>query len=292
MENIIPNIEDMNKKEQNWKFLQSDFIDFLILKELSESTIKQYLLMFRIFPHDSLNQASIDHFLMEHKGFIPRAFIKNYLKFMKRKDFELPEKTGRKKQRIEERIADDRIEILKETLYQVNEKWGLLFDLTLEGALRREEAINMKPENFDWEGWGKDKSKSCRLRIIGKGNKERIVIISSKLTQKVKDYISPMLKDGSLTMYGRIFPITKEAWWKRLKDVSIELFGKRIKPHQLRKKRATSLYEEGGFDVLELQQFLGHSNISTTQIYLHPDREKILKKFESYVEKMEHTEKK
>jgi integrase len=290
MENILPNNEDIAKKEESWKHLRKDFKDFLALKELADSSIEAYMIRFNIFPHDQLSQETVDNFLREHKDSNARSFLRHYLKFLKRHDIELPERTGRKKQRIARRIDAQDLVIVKDALHQIDTKYGLIFELTLEGGLRRAEALGLTPSSFEWDEWAKDKSKPCRLRIIGKGNKERIVIISSKLAQKVRDYIMPTLNKGSLSMSGNIFTMTTKTWWETLKDTSLSLFGKRIKPHDLRRSRATYLYEEGGFDILELQQFLGHADLSTTQIYLNPDREKILKKFESYVEKMEKIE--
>lgn len=224
----------MTTTKTNENELLDKYIDFLLVRELAESTMKQYLIFFKLFPHNNISQDIIDKFVTDHKGSLPRAFVSSYLKFRKIKDLEIPEITGRKRKRFTKRIAPEELEILRNGLYNYNYKWGLMFDLTYWGALRRMEITSITPNNFMWSEWGKDRSRPIKLIIYGKNNRERTVIIPPQIAQAVRDYISPLLKNGEILMNQNIFRVSKQQWWQVVKNVSIATLGKRIKLHQIR----------------------------------------------------------
>jgi integrase len=273
----------MQTTKINTQELLGRYIDYLAVRELAESTIKEYVIYFRIFPHDNISQDTVNEFVIHHKGSIAKAFVTSYLKFMKIKDIEVPETTGRKRKRYTKINTREEMETLREALYLLQERYGIMYDVTLEGLLRRNETISVKPQDFEWNSWGQDKSKPIRLRVIGKGNKERIVVISSQTAERVRNYISPLLKDGSILMNQPMFKISKHEWWRVIRDVSIAVLGKRIKPHSIRHYRSSELLETNAFSLPDLQRILGHSSIATTQIYLHPDEEVSIKKFEEFM---------
>ena len=259
-----------------------EFFDYLKVKGLATSTIEQYCFQYALFPHHDLNQQSVNHYLTQHTGKVARGFMRNYLDYLNRKDIDLPKQTGRSKKRIMETLSDDDIKLMRSALYHLNTKYGLMFDLTLNGALRREEVINIKPINFDFASWDKDRNKPCKLRIIGKGDKERIVLISSKVMHQFKKYLREKLSDPN-QMKEPIFDIGKSRWWQVLKEVSEYMLNKRVRPHMLRHTTANELWESGKFDIIDIKNYLGHADISTTQVYLHPDEKKSLSKFEEHM---------
>jgi integrase/recombinase XerD len=119
------------------------------------------------------------------------------------------------------------------------------------------------------------------VRVVGKGNKERIVPVGREAMDRTRDYLNdvrPSLagsgKSGGilfLSMTGR--PLTRAAVWKILKLRGLEAgISKSFSPHTLRHSFATHLLE-GGADLRAVQELLGHVDISTTQIYTHLDRE-------------------
>ncbi len=120
------------------------------------------------------------------------------------------------------------------------------------------------------------------VRIRGKGSKERIVPLGRTAKETVLDYISlvrPALSRGKardvLFLNARGGPLTRMGFWKILrKYVLIAGITKHISPHTLRHSFATHLLE-GGADIRVIQELLGHSYISTTEIYTHIDREYI-----------------
>lgn len=262
----------------------SKFIQYLRLKNLSQGTIEQYCLYYDLFNHSNLCQDEVNGFILQHKGSrVVRAFVNNYLAFLKRKDIDIPKITGRTKKRMAEVIDERSAEIMRYALYSLNEKYGLMFDVSLAGGLRRDELIKLTPSKFEWNTWSLDTSKPCRLHIIGKGDKERIVLMPPDLMQKIKVFLSKQIANNKVTMESYIWDCKEKAWWRILGETSKILLGKRIHPHQLRHLQAHRLYSTGRFDLIDLQNFLGHSSVATTELYLHPDKEKAIKKFEQFI---------
>ena len=118
------------------------------------------------------------------------------------------------------------------------------------------------------------------VRVFGKGSKERLVPIGRKAIAAVAIYLRelrPRLEKGQgkgiLFLNARGEPLSRMGAWKILrKYVDMAGITKTVSPHTLRHSFATHLLE-GGADLRAVQEMLGHSDISTTQIYTHVDRE-------------------
>ncbi|WP_125703272.1 site-specific tyrosine recombinase XerD [Lacticaseibacillus daqingensis] len=121
------------------------------------------------------------------------------------------------------------------------------------------------------------------LQVTGKGDKERIVPISPQAVTWMSQYLStarpqltkqPAPPTVFVNFHGR--PLTRQGIWKNLKAY-IEALGiqKNVTPHTLRHSFATHLLENGA-DLRVVQELLGHSDISTTQIYTHLSNKKIV----------------
>lgn len=118
------------------------------------------------------------------------------------------------------------------------------------------------------------------VRVFGKGGKERIVPIGRKAAGAVGIYLRelrPRLEkgkgEGKLFLNSRGAPLRRMTAWTLLaKYVERSGIAKPITPHTLRHSFATHLLE-GGADLRAVQEMLGHSDISTTQLYTHIDRE-------------------
>ncbi len=127
------------------------------------------------------------------------------------------------------------------------------------------------------------------VRTIGKGSKERIVPVGEKAVDALKHYLSDgrsMLLKGKNSSYlfvnSRGGPISRQGFWKIIRKYGIMAgINKKITPHRLRHSFASHLLE-GGADLRSVQIMLGHSDISTTQIYTHVNRERLKKIHEKY----------
>jgi integrase/recombinase XerC len=129
------------------------------------------------------------------------------------------------------------------------------------------------------------------LKVFGKGHKERIVPISSKAKEALKNYLAlgrtELLLRNEDNNPGELFlnhhggPLTPRGVRVILNDIvdkAADTF--KVSPHMLRHTFATSLLD-GGADLRSVQEMLGHVNLSTTQIYTHVSKEKIK---EAYME--------
>jgi integrase/recombinase XerD len=119
------------------------------------------------------------------------------------------------------------------------------------------------------------------VRVLGKGNKERIVPVGDAALHFTRQYMRTVrperLSAGRsgdrlfLSLKGK--PLTRYAVWKIIRERTAKAgVEKTVSPHTFRHSFATHLLE-GGADLRSVQELLGHSDISTTQIYTHLDRE-------------------
>jgi len=117
--------------------------------------------------------------------------------------------------------------------------------------------------------------KGDTLKVIGKGDKERTVYLNEACIQAVKDYLTtrPSVKTDALFISKRKQRISNKTVQHIVKKY-VEKAGldtEKYSVHKLRHTAATLMYQHGDVDIRALQQILGHSNISTTQIYTHVD---------------------
>ena len=140
-------------------------------------------------------------------------------------------------------------------------------------GLRVSELINLKLSNIFF--------KEEIVRVLGKGSKERLVPIGSSAIKWINEYFTrsrPLLenkaKSGSFVfLNSRGTKLSRMGIWKIVDRYTKEAgIKKEVHPHTFRHSFATHLLE-GGADLRAVQEMLGHSDISTTQIYTHIDRE-------------------
>lgn len=126
------------------------------------------------------------------------------------------------------------------------------------------------------------------LRIKGKGDKERIIPVGSSATAAVERYLeegrpklNPSEKEDILFLNKNGRPLTRQGFWKILKGYARMIGKENISPHTLRHTFATHLLSNGA-DLRSVQELLGHSDISTTQIYTHTDMNRLISVHKQY----------
>ncbi|MFZ0053051.1 MAG: site-specific tyrosine recombinase XerD [Desulfobaccales bacterium] len=121
------------------------------------------------------------------------------------------------------------------------------------------------------------------VRPLGKGSKERVVPMVAKAVEKLELYLAqgrPRLLKGRQSQYlfvnRRGGPLTRQGFWKILKDYARKQGVAGLSPHTLRHSMATHLLSRGA-NLRVLQLLLGHADLATTQIYTHVDAARLKK---------------
>ena len=156
-----------------------------------------------------------------------------------------------------------------------------ILELMYATGLRISEVISLEFKNIDFE--------ECIVRVIGKGSKERIVPINdyalNALNTYLEEYRPLMIKNEVnnylfLNNHGK--QMTRQGVFKMIKAECLKKgITKDISPHTIRHTFATHLLENGA-DLRIIQELLGHSDISTTQIYTHLTNDELKSDYKKY----------
>lgn len=280
-----------------------EFIEYLIIdKKYSENTIKSYnndLNKFKNYNKKTINNIdetdiknyikylnkenndtkTISHNISTLRSFYKFLLIEKKVKKNPMEYIELPKtkKSLPKTLSIEE--IDKLLDINLTDSFSCRNK--AMLELMYSSGLRVSELINVKIHDID--------TSNCIIRIMGKGSKERIVPLGDYAIRYIelyqKEHREKLIKKEMndylfLNNHGK--KMTRQGFFKILKQIAKE---KNIKtefsPHTLRHSFATHLLN-GGADLRSIQEMLGHSDISTTQIYTHVSKEKLKENYNNF----------
>ena len=154
-----------------------------------------------------------------------------------------------------------------------------MLELLYASGMRISELVSLNLDDVDTEGG--------YVRCFGKGHKERIIPIYEQAAKLVKEYAGEARrklarhKSGpALFLNPRGERLTRQGFWQKLKEYAKSAnLDAQISPHTLRHSFATHMLS-GGADLRSVQELLGHSNISTTQVYTHLTTEHIRRTYE------------
>ena len=151
-----------------------------------------------------------------------------------------------------------------------------IIELIYSSGLRVSETINVNLGDFE--------DNKNFLRVLGKGSKTRLVPVGRYAQNAVNDWMIEReklaTKDDSLFVNLRGKRITTRSVQERLKNIAIMQGLPPVNPHMLRHSFATHLLESSG-DLRSIQELLGHSSLSTTQIYTRLDYQHLIKVYEN-----------
>jgi integrase/recombinase XerD len=149
-----------------------------------------------------------------------------------------------------------------------------MLEVLYSTGLRVSELVGLKMQQINFQ--------TGVVRVTGKGSKERIVPVGEVAEDWIKDYLSdgrPVLISHYATdvvfpgRYGK--PLSRQAFWYAIKKYAVNAgINTHLSPHTLRHAFATHLLNHGA-DLRVVQMLLGHSDLSTTQIYTHVARERL-----------------
>ena len=144
-----------------------------------------------------------------------------------------------------------------------------MIEMLYATGMRISELINLKVINTDIQ--------RCVVKVIGKGSKERLIPFGESALEALNNYllIRKNSKSKEIFLSNRGTKLTRVAFWKRIKIYLLRSNLKSsISPHTLRHAFATHLLNRGA-DLRSVQLLLGHSDLSTTQIYTHIAKQRL-----------------
>jgi integrase/recombinase XerD len=156
-----------------------------------------------------------------------------------------------------------------------------MLELMYSSGLRASEVIALKMQDVNTE--------AGFVRLTGKGSKERVVPAGFRAMTKLREYIAglrPALfrkhrNSDYLFLTARGKPMTRQRLWQALRSLARSAGLPDISPHMLRHSFATHMLE-GGADLRSLQKMLGHSDISTTQVYTRVSQDRARKVYREH----------
>lgn len=287
------------------------FEGWLESKNLSKVTIGLYLYYLKNFEtYKEFTQENVSAFLRKrkNKNGVARAFLENLKNFLKinykeleinRSDImevELPKLSGRKKQRIIKPLSEEQILLLEKHLPE--EKYKLQLLMSYYGGLRVEELYRIKIVSFNWNGWKEDMKQFGECLVLGKGAKEGITFFPPDLMKRIAKFFHKeryfsfdnylfmkQIEDSEKIILKNVYQI----WQRRLRKAGIDsgisqlsnegkiIEDTKVNPHRLRHSRGHNLHMKG-WDIREIQEFLRHSSIVSTQRYTYVDKSHLKKK--------------
>ncbi len=293
-------IEEIEYNERN------SFEQWMKDAKLSDRTRKEYL-----YYYDKLGDSSkiqdqifVDNYVRRHKS-IARAALKNLIEYILDnshlyskeitnclRDIRFTKERGRVPRKIPKIIPKEALE----RLYDVMDVRGkIMLSLTVNCGLRASELININiEEDFNWTEWKEDTTKFGKLTILGKGGKQRILFVKPELMGRVKYFWNEIMlpkysksKVEFNNLKERNFHCGLDRWEKIFKRATEnakleEVFKlKGVSVHSLRHTFATNMLNKG-FKIQEVRDLLGHSSVTTTEIYLHLVQKDVKEKYEKF----------
>lgn len=289
---------------QNLESLGKEYLDYLrIDKKYSENTINtyqnslnHYINFFKNKDIETIKESDLDNYrkylynlnldsssicnnISALKSFYKYLMLFKGLKNNPLSDMELPKRKKVLPKTLTIDEVDKLLDIDIKDYYDYRNK--AMLELMYSSGLRVSELVNLKSHDIDFD--------NAAVRVFGKGSKERVLPISDYALEAIKLYIVNAriwLSKGKTSEYlflnNHGDNMTRQAFFKILKKLAFE---KGIKasfsPHTLRHSFATHLLERGA-DLRSIQELLGHSSISTTQIYTYLSSDKIDKNYHTY----------
>ena len=254
--------------EKLFSFIDSKNID--TIAKIKPDHISEFLAELNI---SGLNISSINRCIVSIKQFFKYLMLENIIRTDPTANLVSP----RMKKSIPDVLSLEDIEKILNvpdlTKYEGIRDSAMLEVLYASG-LRVTELAELKQVNINYDhGY---------LIVMGKGSKERIVPIGSTSIKKINDYLQlsrPYIIKNSISDYlfitRRGNKFTRQGIWKLIKTyASAAGIEKNISPHTIRHSFATHLLERGA-DLRTIQLLLGHSDISTTQIYTHVETKRL-----------------
>ena len=273
-----------------------DFFNYLYIeKGLSQNTVKSYKRDIDGFLNwsdklknanfKSLNEADINKyisFLFESK--LKSSSVNRKISSLKALYLYLVKKnlinnspvneivTPKKEKYLPTSMSEDEVDRLlasPDLSIEIEVRDKAMIEMLYATGMRISELLNLKIIDMDIQ--------RCVVKVIGKGSKERLIPFGESALEALNNYL-PLRKNTAtkeVFLSNRGTKLTRVAFWKRIKIYLLRSNLKEsISPHTLRHAFATHLLNRGA-DLRSVQLLLGHSDLSTTQIYTHIAKQRL-----------------
>ncbi|MDF9866864.1 integrase/recombinase XerD [Bacilli bacterium PM5-3] len=226
---------------------------------------------------NNLSKSSIARKISCLKSFFKFLYVKDYLTENKAALLSLPKVTKKVPEYLDSNEIVNFLETFDEKTNLDKRNKVMVFLMYYTGT-RVSELININVSQL----FLNDKY----LKIVGKGNKERIIPLNDAIVEVLENYLLQTRRDildlnysDYLFVNAKGDPITRQGFFKIVKKHCLKAnITKNVSPHTLRHSFATHLLNNG-VDLRSVQVLLGHSDISTTQIYTHVNSDYIKKSY-------------
>ncbi len=281
----------------------TDFLQFIRFeKRYSQHTIKAYendlsnFISYLSSQFDTDDLTTISHFhvrswlaVFKDRGMEPRSInrklssLNTFYKYLLKKQLVAKNPVRQlHAMRLPERLPvylkeTETTHLLEEVQFEEGFKGAtdrMICDLLYQTGMRRAELVNLKEQDIEWS--------LGQLRILGKGNKERLVPVSPMLMDDLRDYIAAkeqleaydnvyllVLETGKPLYPHYVYRIVKQY----LNEKGVTTLSKKS-PHVLRHTFATHLLNNGA-NIQAIKDLLGHSSLAATQVYTHNNIDKL-----------------
>ena len=259
---LVPDNTDFDK-------IRIDDVDIELIKTITLNDAYEY--MDYLYRERNNQNASRSRKCSSLKGYFNFIFSKkHYLDKNPIAELEVPK---RKKSLPKYLTLEQSIELLNAVEGPYKERDYAIITIFLNCGLRVSEMAGLNYTDIRTDN---------TLRVLGKGNKERIIYLNSACISAINDYkkVRPVdgVKDKNALFISRnsrrMSVKTIQAMvYKYLAKIGLEAQG--YSCHKLRHTAATLMYQHGGVDVRVLKDVLGHENLGTTEIYTHLSSEQL-----------------
>ncbi|MDD5193415.1 MAG: tyrosine-type recombinase/integrase [Candidatus Nanoarchaeia archaeon] len=260
-------------KEEFLKRLETE----IKISKLSPYTLRNYLLFNKqLLEHlnkqpEEIEQQDIKLFLadkMSEKAPISNILFLSSIKFAYTNLLGKDPTAGIKRPKNDKKIPVvlTKDEVIKLIDSAQTKKSQLIIQMLYSSGLRVSELVNLKKTDLDFNeniGWVR----------LGKGKKDRMFILSKKLSNKLKKVIDK--QENWQYVFSEKHPLSTRNIQKIIQKTALKAeIDKNVHPHTLRHSFATHLLD-AGTDLRKIQELLGHSSIATTQVYTHISTEQL-----------------
>ena len=285
-------MQNLNKEDANLR----SFLNYLYIeKGLSQNTVKAYevdLLAFISWITDNTNTDIINIKEDNINKYISYLFktklksssvnrkissIKSFYLFLIKKNIvntsPISEVISPKQEKyLPSSMSEDEVDKLlnsPDSNIKIEKRDKAMIEMLYATGMRISELVNLKITDVDMQ--------RCVVKVLGKGSKERLIPFGEQAYEALNNYLSDRDKSSSKEVFlsNRRTKISRVAFWHRIKHYIVrENLKQTISPHTLRHAFATHLLNRGA-DLRSVQLLLGHSDLSTTQIYTHIAKQRL-----------------